>query len=192
MKMKYEILEPDRFYHIYNRGNNKENLFKEERNYTYFLNLLKKYIISVAEVYSYCLLKNHFHILIRPKEVESKLISRAFSNMFNTYTKSINKAYDREGSLFRDRFSRIHVDSEEYLKSLILYIHLNPSYHQFTNNFKLYPHSSYHSIISEKNTLLQRDEVISLFGDRDNFIYEHERKQYDLKELIEQDLKLED
>lgn len=68
IEMKKEIFEAGHYYHIYNRGNNKENIFIEERNYVYFLQLLKIYILPVADVYAYCLLKNHFHLLVRIKE----------------------------------------------------------------------------------------------------------------------------
>lgn len=65
---KQDFLEKGYFYHIYNRGNNKENLFLEEDNYVYFLNLISKYLLPVSDTYSYCLLKNHFHILLKIKE----------------------------------------------------------------------------------------------------------------------------
>ena len=55
-------------YHIYNRGTNRENVFVEERNYRHFLQLYAKHIQPVAETYAYCLLKNHFHFLVRIKE----------------------------------------------------------------------------------------------------------------------------
>jgi putative transposase len=59
---------PGVFYHIYNRGNNRENIFREERNYAYFLQLYTRHIAPIAETYAYCLLKNHFHLLIRVKD----------------------------------------------------------------------------------------------------------------------------
>lgn len=71
MKKNIELLKPDRIYHIYNRGINGENIFKEERNYRYFLEKYAQYIEPVADTFAYCLLKNHFHIAIRTKsEVE--------------------------------------------------------------------------------------------------------------------------
>ena len=65
MKTNTENLEPDKFYHIYNRGINGENLFKEERNYKHFFSKYAKYIEPLAETYAYCLLKNHFHLCIK-------------------------------------------------------------------------------------------------------------------------------
>jgi len=62
------LLEHDHYYHIYNRGNNYENIFLEEKDYRHFLKLLEIYIIPVADIYAWCLMKNHFHLLIRIKE----------------------------------------------------------------------------------------------------------------------------
>src|SRR4051812_26901115 len=119
-----EVLEPGKFYHIYNRGNNKENLFREERNYFYFLNLWSKHIFPIAETFAYCLLPNHFHFAVRIRG-EEDLLSRqtsqvsktcevlckqAFSNFFNAYTKTINSTYKRTGSLFQERFKRKEIN----------------------------------------------------------------------------------
>ncbi len=94
-------LQPGCYYHIYNRGNNKENIFKEHRNYSHFLILWKKHIVPVAHSFVYSLQPNHFHFLVFTKEdvLESK-ISKRFGNCFNAYSKSINKGYGRTGSLF--------------------------------------------------------------------------------------------
>ncbi|WBL22845.1 transposase [Zunongwangia sp. HRR-M8] len=107
--MKYEPLQNNKFYHIYNRGNNGENLFIEDRNYPFFLSLVQKHIIPIAEIHAYCLLKNHFHLLIKTLNADSIVLSKSFSNLFNAYAKAINKAYNRNGSLFQDRFSRIQI-----------------------------------------------------------------------------------
>ncbi len=61
-------LQPGKYYHVYNRGNNRENIFVEERNYVYFLKLYAHHIQPIAETLAYCLLKNHFHFSIRVKD----------------------------------------------------------------------------------------------------------------------------
>ncbi len=183
--MKYEPLIEDTYYHIYNCGNNKENLFIEEENYSYFLKLIKKHILEVSDILAYCLLKNHFHLLVKTKpNIESKKISQHFSNLFNAYAKAINKKYNRTGSLFKDRFSRIKISNEDYLKFLIIYIHTNPVHHNFIDNFSKYKHSSYSSLISTKPTLLNRDFVISLFDDVTNFKFVHNKKQLTIIEEL--------
>lgn len=184
-KMKYEVLTEDSFFHIYNCGNNKENIFIENENYDYFLRLIKIHISEVSEVLAYCLLKNHFHLVIKTDEnIESKKISQSFSNFFNAYSKSINKKYERTGSLFQDRFKRVKIDNDEYIKNCITYIHLNPIHHGFVDDFRDYKHSSYKSYFSEKNTSLYREYVINLFGGLSNFKFYHEQKQLQIIDYL--------
>ena len=177
---KQDILEPDCFYHIFNRGNNKENLFIENENYFYFLQLLKEHLVPISKIYAYCLMKNHFHLVLKikskshiEKHCNIDKIYQPFSNLFNAYTKAINKKYDREGSLFRVRFKRERITSEEYLKNVIVYTHLNPVKHGFTNDYGNYKYSSYQTILSEKTTALSRKKVLKLFEDKENYIYYH-------------------
>lgn len=189
---KYDILEPDCFYHIYNRGNNKEDIFLESENYLHFLKLIKTHLVEIADIYGYCLLKNHFHLVLKIKSktelaekyhTENKL-SQPFSNLFNAYTKAINKWYDREGSLFRVRFKRERITDLNYLRNVIVYIHLNPVKHSFTQYYNTYLYSSFQSLISSKETLLKRENVLELFGDVQNFIFVH---QENLKKGIFED-----
>ncbi len=68
--MKSTPFEIGNFYHVYNRGNNKDQIFIEEDNYLYFLILIKKYLLPIADIYSYCLIQNHFHLIIKIKDEE--------------------------------------------------------------------------------------------------------------------------
>jgi REP element-mobilizing transposase RayT len=181
--MNQEPFEYGCFYHVYNRGNNKEDIFKKPENYTFFFNLIKKYLLPVADIYAYCLMKNHFHLLVKIKDLEDiaeeKYKSKpylGFSHLFNTYTQSINKAYNRTGSLFQERLKRIRITDNNYLVQLVVYIHLNPIKHGFTTTLG-YPFSSYNSIISNKITLVKRDELLSYFDDKENFMYWHDYKK---------------
>ncbi|MCM4161457.1 transposase [Antarcticibacterium flavum] len=182
--MKYEPLVADGFYHIFNRGNNREDIFIENRNYSYFLRLLDRHITPVADIYSYCLLKNHFHLLVRTKEeIEGQLISRAFSNLFNAYSKTINIAYERRGSLFQDRFKRIRIQDEDYLRTLVLYIHMNPVNHGMISDFSLYKYSSYLPLASGEKSFVKTEEIYELFGGREDFISCHNLRQEEIKEM---------
>jgi len=137
---KIESLQHGKYYHIYNRGINGCKLFYEDENYNYFLKLYEIHIDSIAETYAFCLMKNHFHFLIRIKEeneILTKLIKpphQYFSNLFNAYTKAINKKYERNSSLFQRTFKRKLIDSEDHLKNLILYIHTNPIHHNICSS----------------------------------------------------------
>lgn len=164
-------LQLGRSYHIYNRGNNRENLFLEERNYRHFLKLYARYVAPVADTYAYCLLKNHFHLLVRIKAVaEQGQPARALNpsqqlgHLFNAYSKAINKAYRRTGSLFEHPFERIEVTSEQHLLRLVTYIHRNPQKHGLVADFRTWPYSSYHALCSTRPTSLRRDEVLAWFG----------------------------
>lgn len=197
------------YYHIYNRGNNRENIFIEERNYAYFLTLYAKYITPLADTYAYCLLRNHFHLLVRVR-TEDELIaqpnpkrlrdpsglspnlfdpSQQFGKLFDAYAKSINKAYHRTGSLFQHPFSRIRVTSDEYFAHLILYIHFNPQKHGFVEDFRDYPYSSYDALLSNNPTKLARDRVIEWFSGIPAFIAAHEKPvdEKNIGALIEED-----
>ena len=188
--MKYEPLQEDCYYHIFNRGNNKQHIFFETKNYYHFLNLIKKYLIEVCDIYAYCLMKNHFHLLVKTKEnIPDKIISQAFSNCFNAYSKAINKSYNRTGSLFQDRFRRKMISDESYLRSLIIYIHLNPEKHKIIGDFTKYDFSSFNSLISEKQTLLKRQVVLDMFGDRENFKLVHLERNFE-SDQIDPDLYL--
>jgi putative transposase len=157
-----DSLEPEQYYHIYNRGNSGEPLFREARNYRYFLKLYANYIEPIAETYAYCLLGNHFHFLVRIKDCQSSP-SRAFANLFSTYTKALNKAYQRTGSLFEKPFRRRRVGSDRYFSALVVYIHRNPERHGFVDDFRRWPYSSYQTILSNQATRIQRAAVLAWF-----------------------------
>ena len=146
------------------------------------MQLYSKYIAPVADTFAYCLLRNHFHLLVRIKTrrvsetrpvLAAPEVSRAFNNWFNAYAKAINKAYQRTGSLFERPFSRIEVTSDRYFLTLVNYIHRNPQKHGFVADFREYPYSSYHALLSTKPTRLQRDEVLEWFGGSARFEESH-------------------
>ena len=186
-------LEHGKYYHIYNRGNNRESIFVEERNYPYFLKLYAHHIEPIADTFAYFLMRNHFHLLVRIKteeEIQETLrvseqtlrvsktlrVYQVFSNFFNAYTKAINKAYGRTGSLFEHPFGRIEVTSEAYYSRLIIYIHRNPQKHGFVGDFRDWPYSSYHALLSTQPTHLNREDVLNWFGDLDNLVATHQQE----------------
>lgn len=184
-----ETIQFNNFYHIFNRGINGENLFYTDKNYHHFLNLYKKYIPPVAETFAWCLLKNHFHFLVKirsaseicdffsiKKEKATRKPSQQFAHLFNAYVQAINKQNARHGSLLETPFRRKHIKNESYLKNLILYIHNNPIQHNFVEKIEQYRWSSYTSIISNQKTAIERDKVLAQFENKENFIYCHQQK----------------
>ena len=176
-------LQPGRYYHIYNRGNNREDLFRTSQNYRYFLELYARYVNPIADTFVYCLMRNHFHLLMRIKteaewretyakisNVAGDLVthpfnpSRSFSHLFNAYAQSINKMFKRTGSLFQERFRRIEVTTGTYFTNLVFYIHFNPQKHGFVDDFREWPWSSYGALLSNAKTQLQRRDVMTWFN----------------------------
>ena len=94
--------------------------------------------------------------------------------LISSYTQAFNKTYQRSGALFESPFKRILVDSEKYLRDLILYVHQNPE------NFENYKYSSYKAIISDAETKIKRNEVLEIFGDKENFIFMHRNNKIEI------------
>ncbi len=189
------------YYHVYNRGNNRANLFVEDRNYRYFLQLYSKHIGPVAETYAYCLLRNHFHFLVRIKDEEhlaglqdlpgapSAKPSQAFSNLFNAYARAYNRACGRTGALFQRPFGRKQITSDAYFAQVVIYIHQNPQKHKFVSDFRDWPYSSYHAHLSAKPTQLNRAEVLAWFSTTEGFVSAHlqEMGEYAIAALVPED-----
>ncbi len=185
--MNYRIrIGPDRFYHIWNRGNNRENLFYTAANYEYFLRMYADYLDPVVETYAFCLLPNHFHLLIRTKSflpvtvsptgetvTGKNPVSLAFQRFFTAYSQAINIQEHRTGSLFQKPFKRLEVKSVRQLANLVHYIHTNPQRHGIIDDFRQYPWSSYERILKSKPSKLRKEEVISWFNNRENYLRYH-------------------
>ncbi|MFV0304319.1 MAG: transposase [Moheibacter sp.] len=197
MDIRNTPIEPNKFYHIYNRGVNGEVIFKSDRNFNYFLNKVFDKLNPVCEVYAYCLLPNHFHLLVKiksEKEVESlikvlnldkaeaglhaprNIFSKQFSKIFNSYSQAFNKENNRHGALIESPFKRKEINSEDYLRKAMIYIHQNPENHSIVTNFKNYKYSSFQTLIGTTNTNLNRNAAIQLFENKENFIFSHSKE----------------
>ena len=193
MDIRLENLEPDCFYHIYNRGINGEKIFEEEENYFFFMKKVFEYLNEICDLYAYCLMPNHFHFVIKIKSNKEliefferknnkinksglhsiqNLPSKQFSKFISCYTQAFNKVYDRHGPLLESPFKRKKLDSEKYLKNVIIYVHQNPI--DLKADFRSYKFSSYYTVLSSLKTNLKRVEVIEYFHDLENFIFCHE------------------
>jgi REP element-mobilizing transposase RayT len=179
-----EPLQPGLFYHIYNRGNNRENLFVEERNYDYFIKLYVRHIEPAADTYAYCLLRNHFHLLVRVKDnpdqtelgrpIRSIPPSKSFSNFFNAYARAFNITNQRTGTLFQRPFQRKVISSDAYLLQAIAYIHQNSQKHGMIADFRNWRYSSYYALTHPAApTRLKRTETLELFGGVQGFVEYH-------------------
>lgn len=186
---------PGEFYHLFNHANGRENLFVEERNYSFFLEKLAKYILPVCRLYSYCLMPNHFHLILQIREevelqklwqsfqpltkLSSKQLelktSKSFANLFSSYTQSFNKVYNRMGSLFIPSMKFEEINDDLHFCKAVHYAHANPVHHGFCRNLEDWPHSSYKIFLSLGPTKLERDYVIDMFGGLDAYIKYHQQ-----------------
>jgi putative transposase len=185
-------LSLDTYYHIFNRGNNRESVFLEDQNYYLFMQLYSKYIPPIADTIAYCLLRNHFHLYIRTKSAieildslgkrainRTRLLhfpSRQFSNFFNAYAKIFNLTYHRTGSLFQHPFKRIPVNDTLHINRLIAYIHKNPQHHGFVDDFRDWPFSSFHCQDSQEGISITDQVALRFFQNSREYHRIHSRK----------------
>jgi putative transposase len=202
MKDKYVAnFVEDGIYHVYNRTNNKEPLFKTDENRLYFLRQYAKYLEPYLDTFCWTLLPNHFHFLVRVKSsvdikqhlktvaseklkpVEKKyledntttelLIEFEWKRFLTSYSMAFNKQHNRTGNLFHRPFKRVSVNKESHFTQAIIYIHANAFKHGICKNFKDYIWSSWKSMTSSNSTKLCRQEVLDWFGGLEHFVQAH-------------------
>lgn len=174
------------YYHVYNRGVEKRKIFLDERDYIVFLGLLKKYLgtekpetkklprnanrhrpdklIGEVEVLSYCLMPNHFHLLLyqTSKDGVHKLLRRVATS----YSMYFNGRYNRVGSLFQGPYKASRITRDGYLQHISRYIHLNP------NEYQTWPFSSLRYYRGDKQppSWLKVEKILQLFYDRKEYL----------------------
>jgi len=149
---------PDQYYHFYNRGNNRQAVFFERDNYIYFLKGIKRYLGGKVEIIAYCLMPTHYHILVRVIEQQtsdkqtsevlktsevSRLVSLAMQKFLISYTKAMNKRFDRVGALFQGQFHGKPITNYKHLLTLCAYIHANPVKDGLTASPEMWDFSNY-------------------------------------------------
>lgn len=183
MSTPREPFEPGCWFHVFNHARGSDVIFSNESDYKTFLTLTEKYILPIARIYTYCLMPNHFHFLVQIKDITvpekhmdknlSNYIAHQWGTLQNTFTKKMNYKRGTRGGLFCQSVDRNLINSEEYRQMAVVYIHNNPVKHGFCTSPEDWKFSSYKSIISEGITKIERDEVISWFENRKNFIFYH-------------------
>jgi REP element-mobilizing transposase RayT len=181
-------LEPGQVYHIYNHAVGEDNLFKVPENYAFFLRRWKDYWAPYMDVYAYCLMPNHFHVIGRLKPmseaikeaIQKENTSKAqaflsddvpantfyedqFKRFFTSYSRAFGKAYHRVGSLFRAKFKRVLIHNREHLLDKLFYVHHNPIHHGFCPGYADYPYSSYHDYLEENGAWVHLP-ILKYFG----------------------------
>lgn len=161
------------YYHIYNRGNRKQQIFLQNRDYERFLEKVTEYKKKFpVDIVGFCLMPNHFHFLLQ--QLTTNAISRFFSNLCNSHSKYFNIKYKTVGSLFQGRFKAKRVEKDEYLIHLSRYIHLNvvelfsPLGKKTTQQLIQYRWSSFPTYLSGKESeIINSKPVLQYFSGKD-------------------------
>ena len=128
-------------YHVINRGNNRQEVFRKPADFEAFLTALGDLKERKPfELYGYCLLNNHFHLLIRPLETT---ISRLMQSLLVSHTQRYHKHYRSGGHVWQGRFKSPVIQNDEHLLTVLRYIEANPLRAKIVNRAEDYLHSSY-------------------------------------------------
>lgn len=184
----------DQIYHVFNRGIDHRSTFTNKLEYRRAIEIIEFYrftnlpmrlskflkLVSadreeimkeikthnkLVEIIAYCLMPNHFHLLV--KQLRDNGISKFLSNLQNSYTRYFNTKNSRDGSLFLDQFKAVRIETDEQLVHVSRYIHLNPLTSFVVKNFnKLidYPWSSLNEYISKHSIVCEASTVLNFFG----------------------------
>jgi len=157
--MRKEKIIPDHYYHVYNRGVNYEKIFFREDNWYFFLQRVKKYFTpDKASIIAYCLMPNHYHLLVLPHTED---FGRDVMHPFSiSYTKAINKEQGRIGPLFQGPFQARRVMETADLLNLSRYIHHNPVTVGFVNKPADWEFSSYNEYTGRRKGAIPKTGII--------------------------------
>ncbi|OGY30272.1 MAG: hypothetical protein A3J50_04385 [Candidatus Woykebacteria bacterium RIFCSPHIGHO2_02_FULL_43_16b] len=185
MPRKPRLAFQNAFYHVFNRGVNKQQIFFSPDDYQFFLdklfNLKKKYDHSI---YAYCLMPNHFHISIQTRRVP---ISKIMSSLTTSYSMRFNNKYNHFGPVFQNRYKSILVQDDNYFLQLSQYIYLNPVKDGLVSDPIAYPYSGIREALSLDPVFILDEDIIRLVGDTTETRNKYKQFVYDglTKDLAE-------
>lgn len=148
------------YYHIYNRSNDRQVVFREHENYMLFLSKYERMLSEQLDTIAYCLMPTHFHVFARVKALDTLHLRRTIGKLESSYTQRINYTYNRTGSLFQNHTKAKEVLDLEGMERLIRYIHQNPVRAGHVYRVEDWPYSSVNTIISdEPSPMIQLSKV---------------------------------
>lgn len=157
--MPKRTLLPNTFYHLYNRGVEKRNIFMKPANWIFFLNRLSDYLKpELGELIAYCLMPNHYHLLINVKDAQfGHKVMQPFGV---SYTKAINKQENRVGPLFQGPYQPKMVTGKRHLLTVARYIYLNPVAAGFVDHPTQWAYSSYEEAIGRLPHTIAKPQIL--------------------------------
>ncbi|HLF88822.1 MAG TPA: transposase [Anaerolineales bacterium] len=164
--MRKVPLIPGHYYHIYNRGVDRGNIFFKRKNWAFFLERFRQYCTPErASIIAYCLMPNHYHLLIHI--LLDSFGEKVMQPFTVSFTKAINNQQSRVGPLFQGPFQASLIDNDAYLIHFTRYIHLNPVAAGFVGHPEEREFSSYQDYLGIRNgTLPHSDAILGMFPDR--------------------------
>lgn len=163
MSRPLRIEYPGAWYHVMNRGRRKEDIFLDQDDYSQFLEVLKEASrMWNLRVSAYCLMSNHYHLLIQTPDGN---LSRCMRHINGVYTQRFNRKHELDGQLFRGRYKAVLVEEDEHLIELLRYIHRNPIRANMVDDPEDYKWSSHRDYLDLTQTQwLYRDNLLNMFS----------------------------
>lgn len=150
------------YYHIYNRGCNRERIFFNDENYDFLIRKFRKQSYRYGAAFiSYCLMPNHYHLLLR--QDHDVPLSEFVQKVFNSYAKAINVSQGRSGTLFEGKYKAILIEEDSYLIHLCRYIHRNPLDAKLVDDIDKWKYSNYLDWIGKRNDKLVDREFVGWY-----------------------------
>jgi len=194
-----KVYGTDQYYHVYNRGVNRQDIFLEPEDRFYFLSLFKRHLSAEPEIDShgrpfakydnevklvaFCLMPNHFHLLFYLLEPDG--IIHIMRSVMTSYTMYFNKKYQRTGGLYEGVFLASRISNDGYLWHVSRYIHLNPM--DIGADFRQYPYSSIDYFVGNKNaSWLHPEKLVKGIEEKSQyleFVADYETMHQDMKLL---------
>src|SRR5215510_11894108 len=165
MARRPRVLVPGLLYHVIARGNQRQPTFLTDLDFRAYLTRLtayrKRYGVSLL---AYCLMPNHVHLLARTSEPP---LSKFMQGLQQSYTQWFNRVHGKVGHLFQGRYKAIVCDRDEYLTTLVRYIHLNPVRAGLVEQPDAYPYSGHRAYLAgEAMGPIDSDPVLGMLGGR--------------------------
>ena len=156
------------WYHVMNRGINRMRIFSSDEHRQIFLNLLIEIsLLFEVEIHSYCLMDNHYHLLLQTPHPN---LGKAMRHLSGLYTLRYNRSVSRDGPLFRGRYKAILIEEDTYLLKVSRYIHLNPIEAKIVEHPANFKWSSYNDYVNaKKSNWVHTSSILNFFGHEKNY-----------------------
>lgn len=169
------------YYHVYNRGASKMDIFRDQEDYVFFLSLLKRYLTpgervssyghvapnytGKVELIAYCLMPNHYHLMVYLLDTDG--LHKLMRSLMTTYSMYFNRKYKRTGTLWEGRFLASRITNDVYYWQVSRYIHLNPL--DIGQNIFDYPYSSVQYFVGDWQAQWIHPEYVVLDSERSRY-----------------------